>query len=485
MASLLVVDDDRTILHMIERAFDDSAVSIIAVRDPAEVLEVIRLQQPDVVLLDIMLPETSGLEMFPQIHELDPKLPIIFITSGGASDTTIEAMKLGAHDFLLKPLDLNQLRKQVKQAIEIRRLMLEPVAVPGHKSKETAHEELVGSSLPMLDVYKAIGRVAQEDVTCLICGESGTGKELVARAIYHHSKRSKGPFLAVNCAAIPESLLESELFGHEQGAFTGADRRRLGKFEQCDGGTLFLDEVGDMPAMLQSKMLRILQEQRFERVGGNETIQVDVRVIAATNRDLEAMVDKAEFRADLYYRLNGFTLGLAPLRDRGSDIDLLVEYFLTRLNKSLNRNIVRISDEAMELLRTYEWPGNVRELQAILKQSILQTTGSVVAPDFLPDVIRRAASPCTVDNEDDSTTCLKRFINQRLAGHTSDLYAESLEWMERYLVGRVLRMTDGNQTKASSVLGITRGSLRNKIRSLGISVEQVVHVDGDEEGEDD
>jgi len=483
MPRLLVVDDDRTILHMVKKAFEESQVEILTSRDPAEVLEVIRERQPDVVLLDIMLPETSGLELFPQIHSVDPKLPIIFITSGGASDTTIEAMKLGAHDFLLKPLDLNELRKQVKQAIEIRRLMLEPVALPGQSdSAAPLSDQLVGSSPPMLDVYKAIGRVAEEDVTVLVCGESGTGKELIARAIYHHSRRSDGPFLAVNCAAIPESLLESELFGHEQGAFTGAERRRLGKFEQCDGGTLFLDEVGDMPPVLQSKMLRILQEQRFERVGGNETIQVDVRVIAATNRDLEKMVDKAEFRADLYYRLNGFTVGLAPLRERGDDLALLVDYFLGRLNKSLNRKIDRISEEAMDLLRSYEWPGNVRELQAVLKQAILQTTGSVVAPDFLPDAVKKMKAPCQVeDDAEDSTTCIKRFVNHRLAAGTEDLYAESLEWMEQYLISRVLKMSDGNQTKSAAVLGITRGSLRNKIRSLGISVEQVVHVEGETE----
>ena len=244
----------------------------------------------------------------------------------------------------------------------------------------------------MQEVYKAIGRVAPQDVTVLILGESGTGKELVARAIYHYSKRAPGPFLAINCAAIPENLLESELFGHEKGAFTGADRKRIGKFEQASGGTLFLDEIGDMTPLTQTKILRVLQGQEFERVGGNEPIRADVRVVAATNRDLEKMVAEGTFRGDLYYRLNVYTIRLPPLRERGDDLPLLAEHFVRRFGRELGKDVRGVSPEAMELLRRYPWPGNVRELQSVVKQALLGTTGPVVLPEFLPAAVRRGES---------------------------------------------------------------------------------------------
>ncbi len=273
-----------------------------------------REAQPDAALLDILLPKTSGLELFEELRAADAKLPIVFITSLASSETAIKAMTLGAFDYLLKPLDVARIRDLVGQALEIRRLMSIPVELPGTDSQAddatspVRGDTLVGSSPQMQEVYKAIGRVAPQDVTVLIRGESGTGKELVARAVYQHSPRHKSQFLAVNCAAIPDALLESELFGHEKGAFTGADQRRIGKFEQCSGGTLFLDEIGDMSPLVQSKVLRVLQSQQFERVGGNQTITTDVRVIAATNRLLEKMVEEGEFRSDLYYRLSGFTI---------------------------------------------------------------------------------------------------------------------------------------------------------------------------------
>ena len=263
-----------------------------------------------------------------------------------------------------------------------------PAVIPeGGEAKEDA-DALLGRCPAMQEVYKAIGRVAPQDVTVLILGESGTGKELVARAIYHYSSRAKGPFLAINCAAIPETLLESELFGHEKGAFTGADRKRIGKFEQCHGGTLFLDEIGDMTPLTQTKILRVLQEQEFERVGGNEPIKADVRVIAATNRDLEKMVAEGTFRGDLYYRLNVFTIKLPPLRERGDDLPLLAEHFVRRFGRELKKDVRGIAPEAMELLRRYPWPGNVRELQSVIKQALLQATGPVLLPEFLPAAVR-------------------------------------------------------------------------------------------------
>ena len=297
-------------------------------------------------------------------------------------------MQLGAYEYLLKPLELDQLLDLADRAFEISRLMKTPAVISEGPADTDSSDALVGRCPAMQAVYKSIGRVASQDVTVLILGESGTGKELVARAIYQYSRRAKAAFLAINCAAIPESLLESELFGHEKGAFTGADRKRIGKFEQCNGGTLFLDEIGDMSALTQTKILRVLQGQEFERIGGNEPIKSDVRVITATNRDLEKMVGEGTFRGDLYYRLNVFTIRLPALRERGEDIPLLAEHFVKRFARDLRKNVQTIADESLELLKRYSWPGNVREFQSVIKQALLQATGPVLLPEFLPESIR-------------------------------------------------------------------------------------------------
>ena len=303
-------------------------------------------------------------------------------------------MKQGAYDYLIKPLDTQHLRRVVGQALELSRLSREPAVVAESPPEEERGDAIIGCCPAMLEVFKAIGRVAAQDVTVLITGESGTGKELVARAIYQHGARAKGPFLAINCAAIPENLLESELFGHEKGAFTGAERRRIGKFEQCSGGTLFLDEVGDMPLATQGKVLRLLQDQAFERVGGNETIQTDVRLIAATNRDLEEDAAQGKYRPDLYYRLSVFTIHLPALRERGDDLPMLVRHYVRRFNRELGREVREVTPEAMELLRSYPWPGNIRELQSVLKQALLRVTGPVLTAESLPaPVSAHAAQP--------------------------------------------------------------------------------------------
>jgi two-component system nitrogen regulation response regulator GlnG len=484
MPSLLVIDDDPAVLHVFRRVFQDSDVRVFTSGSAAEGLELLSQKHPDAVILDIMLPDADGLETFQRIQAKDSKVPVIFITAGGTSDTAIEAMKRGAFDYLLKPLDFNKIRDLTNRAFQIRRFMHVPVGVCSIAPNASAHptDHLVGRCDAIQEVYKAIGRVAPQNVTVLIRGESGTGKELIARAIYQHSPRASGRFLAVNCAAIPESLLESELFGHEKGSFTGADTKRIGKFEQCNGGTLFLDEVGDMTPLVQSKLLRVLQEQRFERVGGNETIKTDVRIIAATNRDLEKMVAKGEFRPDLYYRLNGFTLRLPPLRERREDILVLLEHFLAIYNRELGKSVRDIAPDALELLMNYHWPGNVRELQSVLKKALLQTTGPVLLADFLPEEVR-GGSPRgrAVQARDPSAASLDAFIDERLRARSEDLYAEALALMERSLLTRVLRHTGGNQSWAAKVLGITRGSLRNKIRLLRISIDQVVTVDDEEE----
>lgn len=479
MPTLLVIDDNRTVSHIVTSAFEKEGVEVLSAQTAAEGIELVRNKRPDSVLLDIVLPNISGLEVFREIHAVDPKLPVIFITAGGTSETAIEAMKLGAFDYLLKPLNLPKLKELVRSALDTRHRMQVPVGLAAGDFEAGPGDVFVGRSDAALEVYKSIGRVAPQDVTVLVRGESGTGKELVARAIYQHSTRAGGPFMAVNCAAIADSLLESELFGHEKGAFTGAESRRIGKFEQCSGGTIFLDEVGDTSPLLQSKMLRLLQQQEFERVGGNQTIKTDVRIIAATNRPLEEMVEAGTFRNDLFYRLNVFTVQIPPLRERPEDILLLVEYFLGRFKKELGHpELEGMAPEAVDLLQHYEWPGNVRELQSVVRKSILNSSGPVIVVKDLPTEIRgdhrREPSEGTEDSD------LRPFVERRLIDGTEDLYAETLERMERYLITRVLEQTDGNQSQAARVLGITRGSLRNKIRSLGIRINQVVLSDMDE-----
>lgn len=490
MACILVVDDCPSSIRVVRSALD-SDIDVRSADCGTQALEVLRRGRVDAVVLDIVLPDEPGLVTFERIREFDPTIPVIFITASEKSVTAIEAMRLGALDYLLKPLDLDKVRELVAQAIRIRRFQHVPVRLNESEMREgdaTEADLLIGRCPAMQEVYKAIGRVAQQNVHALIRGESGTGKELVARAIFQHGPRSTQPFLAVNCAAIPETLLESELFGHEKGAFTGAATRRIGKFEQCRGGTLFLDEVGDMTPLMQSKVLRVLQDKRFERVGGNDTIESDVWIVAATNRDLETMVANGQFRSDLYYRLNGFPILLPPLRERVADIPLLVEHFLTRFAAELSKPVWDVSSETMDLLTRYSWPGNVRELQSSLKQAIIQTTGTVLLPEFLPVALREAANKTSMPPaaRTDLTTPLDEFISTRIRAGTQSLHAELISSVERTLVDRVLRYTEGNLSQAAHLLGITRGSLRNKIRAYGIRVSQSVVVEGqpDETEED-
>ncbi|MBX3444330.1 MAG: sigma-54-dependent Fis family transcriptional regulator [Planctomyces sp.] len=481
MPTVLVVDDDRTVLHLVERGLTEQGLRVITGRNADDGLQLVAAEKPDVVLLDIMLPGPSGLDVYRRIQELDRRLPVIFITAGAGSETAIQAMQLGAYDYVAKPLDLGRLKELLDKALETRRLMSVPVALPMTSPTEVIGDLFVGRSREMLEVFKNVGRVARQSVTVLIRGESGSGKELVARALYQHSDRREGPFMAVNCAALPDTLLESELFGHEKGSFTGADRRRIGKFEQCNGGTLFLDEVGDMSPLVQGKVLRLLQEQRFERVGGNETIQTNVRLIAATNRDLEAMVSTSDFRADLFYRLNGVTIFLPPLSQRREDIPLLLQHFLAIASRELNKpEIEGLSPEALRLLEAYDWPGNVRELQSVVRQALLKATGPVIVPEFLPPEVLHGSSGMSkpgAPEEGHPEIDLRGFVERRLNSGSTDLYAEAVEVMERYLFTRVLRETGGNQSRAAEILGITRGKVRDRIAAFHISVDTNVSID--------
>jgi two-component system nitrogen regulation response regulator GlnG len=475
MSTLLVIDDEPLTLDCFRFLFPRGQVEVLTASTAAEGAELFRDDRPDVAVLDVRLPDASGLDTFRRLKEIDPKVPVVLMTGYGSADTAIEAMRLGAYEYVLKPLDPAPLRDLLTRAFEISRLMRVPAKVPTPGDVPDGAEVLIGNSPGMQDVYKAIGRVAPQDVTVLILGESGTGKEMVARALYHYSKRGDKPFLAVNCAAIPETLLESELFGHEKGAFTGADRKRVGKFEQASGGTLFLDEVGDMTPLTQAKVLRVLQDQTFERVGGNEPVTTDVRVIAATNRDLEALVAAGRFRQDLYYRLNVFAIRLPPLRERGDDLPLLAHHLARRFARELSKDVQEVPDDTMALLRRYSWPGNVRELQSALKQAILNATGPSLRPEFLPPVIRGESAPTPPDDGD--LTSLNAFIRDRLAAGATDLYAEVLARVERVLFLAVLEQANYNLSRAARTLGISRTTLRAKMSALGLALDRTTSVE--------
>jgi two-component system nitrogen regulation response regulator GlnG len=471
MPTLLVIDDEESVRYSFRRVFEGNQVAVLTARTAAEGLAQLREHNPEVVVLDLQLPDRSGLQVFPEVQALDPKRPVIFITAHGTTETAIEAMKQGAFDYLVKPVDLDRLSQVVERAFEAARLMHVPPVLPA----EDRGDRIVGRSPVMQEMCKVIGRIAPQDVNVLIQGESGTGKELVARALYHHSRRAGKPFLAINCAALPETLLESELFGHEQGAFTGATRRRVGKFEQCNGGTLFLDEIGDMAPGVQAKMLRVLQEQRFQRLGGNETVQTRVRVLAATNQELEKLVEAGRFRKDLYYRLKVVTIQVPPLRGRPGDAAELAHYFLFQFDRELGLDVRGFAPEALELLQKYSWPGNVRELQSAIKQAMLHGSGHILLAEFLPDNLRGGAAPPEPGPSAGVALDLERLIESMLRDGETDLHRKVMEAVEHLLFARVLRHTRGHQAQASELLGLNRTTLRHKLRALGLTVDKVVN----------
>ncbi len=479
MAHLLLIDDDAvSVPDQVRQAFPAPANRVVVAESGSHGVEQVRRAAPDVVLLDLHLPDRPGLEVCRSIRAIDARIPVIFITAANTAEAAIEAVKHGAFDYLHKPLDLQQLQRVVAEALEIGRTP-PPVRLSGASPHPAADGAMLGASAKMLDIYKAIGRVAAQDVTVLITGESGTGKELVARAIHQHSARAKAPFLALNCAAIPENLLESELFGHERGAFTGAERRRIGKFEQCHGGTVLLDEIGDMPMTLQAKILRLLQDQTFERLGSNETIRTDVRLIAATHRDLPVRAAEDKFRPDLYYRLGVFTIHLPPLRDRGEDLPMLVAHYLRRFSDELGREVREIAPEALARLRAYHWPGNIRELQSVLRQALLRASGTVLLPAFLPE-LAGVPVPARHTVVSEQSFDLERFIRQRLSPSSTDLAAETHREVDRLLMTLALEYTHGNHREASRLLGISRQTMRMRLRALGLHVAHSVEADDEE-----
>jgi two-component system nitrogen regulation response regulator GlnG len=485
----LIVDDEKNVRYSLEKGLKADGYVILTADTAKQGVELVRSAKPDAVLLDVRLPDMSGLEAFDRMRNLDPRLPVIIMTAHGTTETAIEAMKRGAYEYLLKPVRLNELRQIVARAIEVSRLSRVPAVFDDEDQPSTA-DRIVGASPAMQRVYKDIGRVAGQDVNVLIVGESGTGKELVARAIFHHSARNRNEFLAINAAAIPETLLESELFGHERGSFTGADRKRVGKFEQANRGTLFLDEIGDMSVATQAKVLRVLQDGRFERVGGNETIQTDVRVIAATNQNLEKMIDEGRFRQDLYYRLKVFAIELPPLRSRAEDLPLLLDHFIKLYNRELGKQVQAASAEIVEMLAAYTWPGNVRELQSAVKYALVHARGNVLTPECFPESCRStgdkqafgpsAAAQIGPGDVSPSRPAATLDIAQRFAQLVKEGCTDSYHTIEsevdRYLLAEALRLARGNQVEASRLLGISRTTLRAKLDVLGLSIEKHVQT---------
>src|SRR5690242_20329025 len=393
MSKLLLIDDEEDVRYSLERTLAAEGLELATAASGEEGLRVIPKFKPDLVLMDVRMTGMTGLETLRKIRATDPKLLVILMTAYGTTQTAIEAMKLGAYDYLLKPFDFKvpKLKELIAGALKAARDMRQVVSYQPLLESEDYEVGIVGRSEPMQQVFKLIGQLAASDATALITGESGTGKELVARAIYHHSNRSQQPFLAVNCAAIPEQLLESELFGHERGAFTGATMQRIGKFEQCNRGTLFLDEIGDMTPATQTKILRVLQSGTFERVGGNQPIKVDVRIIAATNKPLEQAVAARQFREDLFYRLNVVRIHIAPLRERREDIRLLVNYFLNKFAKDQTGSPRSIAPGVLKALEKYHWPGNVRELENVVRRALVISKGDAILLTDLPTEINGQA----------------------------------------------------------------------------------------------
>jgi len=465
---ILLIEDDPAIVSSLQEilAADGYAVSV-AIRGD-EGLALAQQNSFDVVVTDLKLPGLSGLELIRQLHTSKPRLPLILMTAHGTTATAIEATKFGAYDYLLKPFEMAELLELVDTAVTSSRLMTEPVEFG---SAATTRDALVGQSRTMQTIYKEVGRVATKPVTVLIRGETGTGKELIARALYQHSDRANEPFVAVNCTAIPETLLESELFGHERGAFTGADARRIGRFEQANHGTLFLDEIGDLSPGTQAKLLRVLQEKCFHSLGGKETVHVDVRVIAATHCDLERAIQEKQFRQDLFYRLSVVVITLPPLRERKEDIPDLVRYFLQKYGSELSSGQPAILPEAMHFLQSQSWPGNVRELENAVRKVLLLARGYSIG---LEQVRSALAGAATLTRTEDLS--LNEYAGELLAaaqrGELDDAHLQMLAAAEKAILAQAIQRAHGNQAKAARWLGISRLTLREKLTQLGLHPSQ-------------
>ena len=445
-ATVLVVEDEEKLRRVIELQLKTAGYEVEQVGSAEAALKL--ADQADVILTDLRLPGQSGLDLLTNLRSQDSHTPIIVMTAFGSIETAVEAMKAGAVDFLPKPFSLDHLMTVVEKALELRTLRAENRELRAELGQRYEFDNIVGRSEAMREIFTTVDRVAPTRATVLLCGESGVGKDLIARAIHHHSPRSNRPFVKINCTALPENLMESELFGYEKGAFTGANTTKPGKFEQADTGTVFLDEIGDVPASIQVKLLRILQEREFERLGSNKTRQIDVRVLAATNVDLRAALEQGTFREDLYYRLNVLPINIPALRERKEDIPFLATHFVKKLRKDLGSPVESISDGAMERLLAYHWPGNVRELENVLERSMVLASGPVLeASDVKLDTAPKARA-ATIDN----------FLPDGM----------SLDAFEQSIIREALHRANGNKSQAARLLGLTRNALRYRLSQMGI-----------------
>jgi nitrogen regulation protein NR(I) len=460
---ILLIEDDPGIIMTLRRVLTEEGHTVQVEKRGDLGISAAREDCFDVVITDMKLPGMNGLDLVRELHQSKPRLPIILMTAHGTTETAIQATKSGAYDYLLKPFDIPEFIELVEKALKSSRLMSEPVEIGGAGD---ARDALVGNSRGMQAIYKEIGRIASKPVNVLIRGETGTGKELIARAIYQHSDRAKAPFIAINCAAIPETLLESELFGHERGAFTGAELRRIGRFEQADHGTIFLDEIGDMTPSTQVKLMRVLQEKTLQRLGGKETISVDVRVLAATHRNLESAITVNQFREDLFYRLSVVVITLPPLRERKEDIPQLVRYFLRKHAPELGVGEPSIHPDALELLCAQNWPGNVRELENIVRKMLLIAQSYTINSDHVAAALNRSRPPA-----ESAAQSLNELVNDLLAsaqrGEFDDVHARLLQTAEKTLFTRAIELAQGNQAKAARWLGVSRLTMREKLIQFG------------------
>lgn len=449
-SKILIADDEINMIWALKKVLTKEGYEVTSADDGLKAIECFKKQEPDLVILDLKMPKMDGMEVLENIKRMNPKIPVILITAHGSTKLAVDAMKLGALDYISKPFDIEELRVIIRKALEYKSLNDE-VSYLRNKLKED-NPKIIYKSKIMDDLLNLVYKVAPTDATVLVLAESGTGKELIANALHEYSNRSKGPLIKINCGALPENLLESELFGYEKGAFTGAASRKKGKFELAQGGTIFLDEIGEISEAMQIKLLRVLQEKEFERVGGEETIKGDFRVIAATNKDLKEMVDNKEFREDLYYRLNVIPINIPALRNRREDIPLLIDYFIEKYSAQMGKSKMKISNSALEKMINYKWKGNIRELQNIIERCVILSWGNEITEDLLPEDIKGALS--TVDS------------NYVLPDE-----GILLEEVERNLIIQALERTELNQTKAAKLLGITRHTLLYRLEKYNIDLK--------------
>ncbi|MBO6933648.1 MAG: sigma-54-dependent Fis family transcriptional regulator [Deltaproteobacteria bacterium] len=461
---ILVADDEPNLRRVLRAQLERDGWEVHTAEDGEAAWQTLQEHHVDVVISDLRMPGLDGMALLERMVREHPSVPLIMITAHGTVDTAVEALKLGAFDYVTKPFDRDELKHVIDKAARTRELRADE---PSVDPEERGRYQIIGDSPSMHEVYSIIERVADTPSTVLITGESGTGKELIAEALHENSKRKPKPFIRVNCAAIPTELLESELFGYEKGAFTGAVTSKPGRFELADQGTLFLDEIAEIPPNMQVKLLRVLQEQSFERVGGVKTTEVDVRVVAATNRDLAAAIEEGTFREDLYYRLNVVHVHLPPLRERRKDIPLLVDHFVAKLNKRLGRTIEGFSPAALAKLEAHQWRGNIRELENVIERCVLFTDGPVVKESHLPPELRDGADG---EGRSSAAAMLEEAQTSPAAG-LKDIVKEATARLEREMIVRALKQTEGNVTHAARLLKISRKSLQTKMKELGLRDE--------------